>query len=301
MGSRLLKRLWRAISRRGISALRRQGYDVVRYYGPDEKVTLCRIVATTINQIPVSFFVMHDRDHIQRQHLQGRFYEIEELEIIGAHLRPGSVFLDVGANVGNHSLYAVRVLGASKAIAVEPNPTAYRILFANAAINDLGERLVHHPVGLCDAPARGSLRNADSLFNLGSATLDIDAEGPVPLIRGDDLLAGEHVDFIKIDVEGMELGVLSGLAETIARDRPGLFVEVENANYAPVAAFLEAQRFRIVERYRRYPSSENILALPVEARDQVSRGDLAGEEPLPEISFSKTATGLSGAPKAALT
>jgi FkbM family methyltransferase len=264
MGSRADKRLTKFISTWAKGALRPWGYDVIRYYGPYEKVAPCRVVYTTIDNIPISFFVMHDRDEIQRRHLKGEFYEAEELKIISAYVRRGSVFLDIGANVGNHSLYVTKILGVSKVIAVEPNPTAYRVLLINAAINDLRDRLVHFPVGLCDTTARGSVRNGTSLFNLGGASLDIDAAGTVPLVRGDDLLDGTHVDFIKIDVEGMEPAVLRGLSKTLRRDRPGLFIEANDENRAAVEEFLESQRFWVAERFRRYPSSENILALPIE-------------------------------------
>jgi Met-10+ like-protein len=57
---------------------------------------------------------------------KGVFYEREELEIIATHFK-GGTFVDIGANVGNHSIFAAKFLGASKVIAFEPNPTAYVI------------------------------------------------------------------------------------------------------------------------------------------------------------------------------
>jgi hypothetical protein len=65
-------------------------------------------------------------------------------------------------------------------------------------------------------------------------------------MRGDDLLQGEHVDFIKIDTEGMELEVLEGFRGTITSHRPSLFVEVETKrNQAGFFRFLASVGYQV--------------------------------------------------------
>src|SRR5688500_7711411 len=85
---------------------RRLGFDIVKW----EKGYDANLPPGVIVQSPagVKFFVANEGDHIQRFHLQGRFYEAEELELIGRYFRNG-VFVDIGANVGNHSLYAALI------------------------------------------------------------------------------------------------------------------------------------------------------------------------------------------------
>ena len=58
----------------------------------------------------VLFTVTSEKDLIQTHHRLGHFYEPEELEIISNHFVKGTVFLDIGANVGNHSIYTALFL-----------------------------------------------------------------------------------------------------------------------------------------------------------------------------------------------
>jgi len=99
------------------------------------------------------------------------------------------------------------------------------------------------------------------LSNLGAARLE-QGEGSIPIETGDHFLRDEKVDFIKIDTEGLELKVLRGLPSTIARNKPAIFVEVENRNLDNFLAFVQELNYRIEWRYRRYPWNENYLILP---------------------------------------
>jgi FkbM family methyltransferase len=217
------------------------------------------IVSAAFRGKTVRFFVANDRDALQSVHRGGRFYEEEELDIIARHFR-GGVFVDVGANVGNHTLYALLFLGARKAIAFEPQPEALAILDINLRPNGLADRVEVHGLGLGDAPGRA----AATLFpdNLAGTRLSPAPSGPFELARGDDLLGGEEVTFIKIDTEGFELRVLEGLRETLRRCRPPLFVEVENEHLPAFEAFCASVGYRTGERYRRYGSNINIVAVP---------------------------------------
>lgn len=221
-----------------------------------------RVVRAEIWGEPVFFLVANPRDAIQRHHLAGRFYEPEELEMIRQHCPPGAVFCDVGANVGNHALFALKFLRVSRAILFEPNPAAVALLQANIQLNGLAARcdLSHLGLGLSDQPASGLGIEAPR-HNLGGARMTPGA-GTLDVITGDAALAGVHVDFIKIDVEAMELQVLAGLAQTIARCRPRIMVEVDNANRAAFDAWVEAVGYRIKSRHKRHRDNENFLLLP---------------------------------------
>ncbi len=240
----------------------------------DDPSTLrCIVVDATVARQRVTFFVVNEFDIIQRVHLQGRFYEQEELDLIASRFN-GGVFVDIGANVGNHVLYAARILGARRVIAFEPNPAALRILELNVAGNSLQDRVVVHAVGLADHAGRASVSIANE-NNLGGARLSPHADentsgnagigtrdGGLQLERGDDVLRGEQVDFIKIDTEGLELRVLSGLTETIGRCRPAMFVEVDDRNIPAFAQFCTGLRYRTATTFKRYPGNTNFLVTP---------------------------------------
>ena len=214
----------------------------------------------------VRFFVTNKSDLIQSHHAQGRFYEIEELAIIAQFFPRGGVFVDIGTNVGNHTIYVCNYLEPAQVIVIEPNPVAIPILKVNMTLNGLLPLvdLSYLGVGLSDAPARAMAMVPFN--NLGGTTMRvIEGSEGLPLVRGDDVLMQRRVDFIKLDVEGMEMRALAGLAGTIAKWRPPIFVEVENGNTDVFQRWLEAFRYVTVRTYRRYPSNENYMIVPAEA------------------------------------
>lgn len=203
-------------------------------------------------------FLDDERDLIQKHLLTGSFYEVEELELIAANFA-GGCFVDVGANIGNHSVYAGAVLGARRIVAFEPNPRAARLLEINLALNGLEAISTTRHVGLSNDEGVAKLAQLDN--NLGSARVsDAGSGSPIELARGDTLLAGiEDIGFIKMDVEGHEAMALEGLRETLTRCRPPLLVEVEDDQRDRVFELLESIGYAVAQKYARYGGRENIL------------------------------------------
>ena len=225
------------------------------------------VVRTVIEGQSVSFFVTTERDTIMGQNAYGYFYEVEELAIIAQHFRPGSIMLDVGANIGNHTIYAAKFLGARQIICIEPNPEAITILRINVDLNQLHGQvdLRYLGLGLSDSPGAAVIARTIAM-NLGGVALAPQAGGSIRLLAGDDLLQGQPIDFIKIDVEGMELAVLNGLKRTITECRPGIFVEVDNAHAAAFHALTERFGYVTVDRFNRYGTMENFMLVPSERK-----------------------------------
>lgn len=224
-----------------------------------------QVVRSMIDGAPIYFTLTNTKDIIQREHAAGRFYESEELEIIRRHCPKDAVFADIGANIGNHSLFALKILGVKKLIPFEPNPVAIAILTSNLGLNGLLGKvdLSHLGMGLSDVAREGlAMQVTKPNKNLGAGR--IVEGGDLKVICGDEALAAEKVDFIKIDVEGMEMQVLGGLTETLARCRPALFIEVDERNREAFLAWVATAGYKVADTYRRYTANENFLLKPVE-------------------------------------
>lgn len=242
----------------------------------NERLTITapgQVVRSIIHGQAVQFFIADPRDTIQKVQATGQFYEAEELEIIRQWCPPGAVFLDIGANVGNHAIYALKFLHAARVVLCEPNPLAIDILLTNLGLNGLLDR--------CDTTRLGfglAERDEDGLMikarrrNLGGGKIqqveDGNTEGgSISLRRGDDLLADVTPDFVKIDVEGMEMSVLGGLSALVERSRPVFFVEVDDANRTAFRQWVDDNAYVTRARFRRGRGNENYLIVPHRRRD----------------------------------
>lgn len=140
------------------------------------------------------------------------------------------VFLDVGANVGIHTLAAAGAYG--RVLAIEPFPELVERLGKTVAANSLGNVKVIR-TALADETGSVSFR-APMASNLGTGRITDgdagDGEGliEVPLARGDDVMEAEGMPLrcVKIDTEGAEKRVLAGLAATLGKDRPLIIFEL---------------------------------------------------------------------------
>ncbi len=220
------------------------------------------VVEARIADHEIRFFVHNQNDVIQKEHLEGRFYEPEELAMISRFVNAESRCLDIGANVGNHVIYLCKCLGVRELTAIEPTPAARILLLLNLRLNDLLEQVdtSYLGVGLSD---RVTTANASvPQNNLGGSRLVESSDGDLKLTTGDQLLGQEHYDFIKIDVEGMEIEVLRGMQQLIDRCRPTMFIEVDTQNQSAFQAWLEANSYAVAESYRRYIENDNKLIVP---------------------------------------
>lgn len=149
---------------------------------------------------------------------------------------PQAVFLDVGANVGQHSLYMARRCATVHAF--EPWAEARARLERNLTANRIANVAVH-PFGL-GAQTGDAEFFAPASANLGTGSFVPDvnfnaAQGHLPVVRGDEAVARlgiERIDLIKIDTEGFEVKVLAGLTETLARHRPVVVCELSETTLA---------------------------------------------------------------------
>lgn len=188
-------------------------------------------------------------DYVGRKIATRGLYEKENLELLLRLLRSLSkpVVLDIGANIGNHTLAFATV--ASHVHAFEPIPFIQEVLQQNVEQNGLANITVHR-LALSDKDDTATI-HLDKTGNFGASSFDkgnaIAEAVIVKRRRGDallDELGVERIDLVKIDVEAHELYVLRGLLETLKRERPVITMEwndtltIERLNGSPELQFL---------------------------------------------------------------
>ena len=180
-----------------------------------------------------------DRDEIQGDILtRGTFYEDKLLAELSTQLGPmeGQTVVDIGANIGNHTVYFGLVLKPSTLYAFEPQPKVHAILKRNVELNLPGDKT--HLFDCAVGASRGQADWSRSVAgNLGMASFSERDGGSIQMQRLDEVLPAdqlETVGFMKIDVEGNEAAVLAGATEVLARSRPFLWIEIMPRNSAAV-------------------------------------------------------------------
>jgi len=173
-------------------------------------------------------------------------YELPMLQAMRGVLNEGDLVLDIGANIGNHTLYLAAVVGC-RVVAFEPNPILATPLQASIALNGLEERvsLIRKGVGSAEAKAvfeesKPDNLGAQSLTLIDAADSSDDNASAMDVVPLDGMTFEQPVKAIKIDVEGMELDVLKGAKRLIEKDLPSLFIESHNEEqFLLIHGFLE--------------------------------------------------------------
>lgn len=181
-------------------------------------------------------------------------------------IAPGDVVVDIGANIGAHTLHLARAVGADGAVvAVEPTDFAFAKLSRNVAANhELSPRirLIQAMLGAEDGG-----EPAPEIYSSWPLNVASDAH---PLHHGQlqtcsgarrvtlDSLLGElgipRVGLIKIDVDGFECDVFKGAQQVLERDRPKLVMELapyvlreRGTSLAEMLALLNMDRYQLVD------------------------------------------------------
>jgi FkbM family methyltransferase len=219
-----------------------------------------------------------------------------ELSILRSFILAGATVVDVGANIGTHTLPFLRWVGNGRVTAIEAQPAICEILRLNCRQN--GRTNVDVVNAICGEKRRhvefrpdytsdenfGGISFADAQNDTRFALhrwldrLRSSAATSIPVVTLDSLCRGQTVSFIKLDIEGMELDALRGGRELIAQCRPVIFFEQNSTvrlseTYDYLTGFgyqmfwLETQpfnrnNFRAVRENIWWRTETGILALP---------------------------------------
>jgi FkbM family methyltransferase len=213
---------------------------------------------------------------------------------------PDPVLLDIGANIGVHSLLFSSLAGTRGQVhAFEAQRIVYQMLMGNLALNSI-ENVRAHCVALGGAAGQLRLPKVDygKPWNIGGMALEsgdtasqfaAGAAGPAYASQGEavpvmalDSFNLERVDFIKLDVEGMEHDVLRGAIRTLERSRPLMQVEWMATDAGRLPLYLLEQL-----DYRLYVAEINLICIPAErAADITIHG-------LPELTATAVKQGFN--------
>ena len=157
----------------------------------------------------------------------GEFSEFE-IDLFRQICRPGDVVLEVGANIGTHTVALSNIVGEHGLVyALEPQPIIFYTLCANVAINSLSNV---HCLNLAAGATEGFVLipniNYEEPGNYGSIEVDKFKKGnQIRRVRLDNHITVPSLRLLKIDVEGMESEVIRGAKKLISRHNPVIYVE----------------------------------------------------------------------------
>ena len=167
--------------------------------------------------------------------------EPETFQWISESLKPGHVFLDIGANIGVFSLYAALFEGV-KVIAIEPSSESFATLNANIRLNGLDKKIETYCVGASNKTkltklfmkdsSSGSSHNSVEKLENQFGSFKANDQQAIIAIRLDDFIGFEgslKPDHIKIDVDGNEPEIIEGGTEVLKRIK-SLLIEIEGKN-----------------------------------------------------------------------
>ena len=166
-------------------------------------------------------------------------YEPVETAFIKANIAEGATALDIGANIGWHTLGMAHAVGPSgRVVSFEPRQPTHRYLARSVFQNRLDNRITLHPCGLWDRGDRLHLGWSQDTTNPGGSFVtshrhDMITQA-IELKRLDDLVQGK-VDFIKIDVEGAEGRVMAGAEKLLGANKPLILAELNPSQLTNVS------------------------------------------------------------------
>lgn len=159
-------------------------------------------------------------------------YESFLKKVFKDHIKVGDKILDVGANIGFHSLYFSELVGVKgSVISFEPVPVNFKKLTYNIELNGF-KNITPKNIALGNKNEQLSISADEESNNPGSYNLfNQDGNVLINCFIGDEIIEDQKIDFIKIDVEGYENFVIDGLIKTINRDRPKIVFEYDSNYY----------------------------------------------------------------------
>lgn len=178
------------------------------------------------------YMLLNPTEHIQQQLFWYGYYEKELRELLKKIVKPGDVFLDLGANVGYFSLLVANNFPSVKVISFEPVKALFQFMKENISLNNLKNiSAINTAVGekneekelFVSSPNNAGMSSFHQPENYSGK------KERVKVVAIDDWFKTSglpKIDLIKIDIEGSELAALKGMKEVLRDQKPVLIIEV---------------------------------------------------------------------------
>ncbi|MFC3652882.1 FkbM family methyltransferase [Dyella humi] len=176
----------------------------------------------------------------------------EWIESVGIDFKEATA-LDIGANIGNHSLYFSDYF--KRVVSFEPHPRIFKVLSLNA---ELVNNVSCHNVGLSDKDGSAVLSGPETNFGRSTISESRDSKSvDIKLVTLDSFSEFENVKLLKIDVEGHECKALMGAKKIIQEHRPIILFEQHIDDFvngeSQVLSLLKEFGYKDFAIVRRYP------------------------------------------------
>ena len=200
---------------------------------------------------------------IALRHVVGQFYEIQTLQRLAHLLSPGDEVVDVGANIGNHTIYFAGELGC-RVTPFECNPRLVPLLRKVVEDSALTGQVDLRNVGkaVSDGPGEVFFNHIRNDYSNVSKQADGAMTG-VPAMALDSLDL-PSCRLLKVDVDGGEIGVLRGAEAFLARHRPLLVIEVMNFNIAEALSLIDKAGYAMIRENAQAKTHSDFVFSPVE-------------------------------------
>jgi FkbM family methyltransferase len=184
----------------------------------------------------------YETDYVIQTIIQkNNFYEIETLSKWFPYFKDAEYIFDIGANLGNHSVYFAKKNKKSHVFAFEPFPDNYELLKKNIDGNELSNvALYNEAVG--KHVGHVQIKEFDESNYGGTSFMESsEGEGSIRMTSVDNAiidLSIPRLDFIKIDTEGFEQDIIQGMSYTIEEYHPIIWVECSDSSIKEVYRIL---------------------------------------------------------------
>ena len=224
---------------------------------------LLRVFLPTHVNIGGAIVCTNPDDPVVSLALAMKLYEVEETSYFRQNFAKGMTFVDVGANIGLFTALAIRQ-GASKILAIEPHSESFGFLKTTIDKNNPLMLVSAEKVALGSQEGEGRLYL--NPFNKGDNRMNYSKElieGERVKIKTLDSVCAQYginsIDFLKIDVQGSELGILQGAVGVLGNSRRCIIMTevwpsgMEKAGYSSESFtnFLKSLGFKVEKVFGR--------------------------------------------------
>lgn len=206
----------------------------------------------------IKFYLPNPEDYIQKVIIDTEsFYELDMLKDIEEKVSNNDLILDVGANIGNHSIHFAKICNCN-VLSFEPQKEVFSILNENIRLNNLSSLVKAYNIGIGARNTKGNLTIIDK-NNSGTGKIEFDENGEIIVKTLDSILKKytniNDLKIIKIDVEGRELEVLQGARGIINKFNPMIYIEIQSSNlFEEISLFLSKYGYKVKKSFNGTPT-----------------------------------------------